>query len=80
MLNTYGKTGVDSSAENIEGMVDPSVFTDKLEGDVDHLTEQRQEVEKQADELQRAKEELEKENTAIVDVINGNYEQKGVSA
>ena len=80
LLNTYGKTGVDSSAENIEGMVDPSVFTDKLEGDVDHLTEQRQEVEKQADELQRAKEELEKENTAIVDVINGNYEQKGVSA
>lgn len=80
LLNTYGKTGVDSSAENIEGMVDPSVFTDKLEGDVDHLTKQRQEVEKQADELQRAKEELEKENTAIVDVINGNYEQKGVSA
>lgn len=80
LLNTYGKIGVDSSAENIEGMVDPSVFTDKLEGDVDHLTEQRQEVEKQADELQRAKEELEKENTAIVDVINGNYEQKGVSA
>lgn len=80
LLNTYGKIGVDSSAENIEGMVDPSVFTDKLEGDVDHLTKQRQEVEKQADELQRAKEELEKENTAIVDVINGNYEQKGVSA
>ena len=80
LFNLYGKTGVDSSIENIEGMVDPASFTDKLEGDVDHLTEQRQEVEKQADELQRAKEELEKENIAIVKAINGQYEQKGIKA
>ena len=80
LFNLYGKTGVNSSIENIEGMVDPASFTEKLEGDVDHLTEQRQEVEKQADELQRAKEELEKENIAIVNAINGKYEQKGVRA
>ena len=78
LLATYGKTGINSNIENISELIDPSLFTDKLAEDVDHLSEQRQEVEKQANELKTAKEELEKENTAIVDVINGDYSQKGV--
>lgn len=81
LLKTYGKTGVDASAENVEGLVDPSVFSDKLEGDVDHLIEQRQEVEKQADLLATTKEELERENTAIVDAINNTgFNKEGVNS
>ena len=80
LLKQYGKTGVDAGSENIEGLVDPSVFSDKLEGDVDHLTEQRQEVEKQAEQLTKAKEELQKEQTAIVDAVdNKGFGQKGVA-
>ena len=81
LLKTYGKTGVDASAENVEGLVDPSVFSDKLEGDVEHLTEQRQEVEKQAEQLKTAKEELERENTAIVDAVNNTgFNKEGVKS
>lgn len=81
LLQTYGKTGVDASAENVEGLVDPSVFSDKLEDDVEHLTEQRQEVEKQADQLTQVKEELERENTAIVDAVNNTgFNKEGVNS
>lgn len=80
LFKTYGKTGVNSNVENIEGLIDPAIFTEKIENDIDGLTEQRQEVEKQANALNTAKEELEKENIAISNVINGNYAQNGSRA
>lgn len=79
LTQEYGQTGVNRDLENSMGIGDLEAATEKFDGDLDYLTQQRGEIEKQVDQLQTAKDEIEKEQKAIYKAIVGTYSEKGVN-